>query len=150
MPKKRLYRPKEGRILLGVCQGLALYFDIDPALVRLIMVILTIWGGVGVILYIIGIFVIPDEETQPNDKKKGVETSDKIKDKVQSVASEVKQNISRQSTWKGEQIFGLVILLIGLVFLFQNFFPWFNFGHYWPIILIVIGLIIMTARARKG
>ena len=150
MPKKRLFRPREGRILFGVCQGLAQYFDIDPALVRLVMIILAIWGGIGFILYIIGIFVIPDEETQPGEKKKEPEMNDKVKEKVQSAVSEIKQNVTRQTTWRGEQIFGLIVLLIGLIFLFQNFFPWFNFGHYWPLILIAIGLIILSARSRKG
>lgn len=150
MPKKQLLRPKEGRIFFGVCQGLANYFDIDPALVRLIMVILAIWGGVGVILYIIGIFVIPDEARQNDDKKKSSETNDKIKDKVQSVASEIKQNVSKQTNWRGEQIFGFIVLLIGLIFLTQNFFPWFNFSRYWPLILIAIGLILISVKSKKG
>jgi phage shock protein C len=58
---KRLYRIRDGRIVAGVCAGLAAYFGVDPTLVRLAFVLLTFFGGLGVLLYLGGWMVIPDE-----------------------------------------------------------------------------------------
>ena len=58
---KRLYRIRDGRMVAGVCAGLAAYFGIDPTLVRLGFVVLTVFGGFGVLLYVGAWLVIPDE-----------------------------------------------------------------------------------------
>ena len=58
---KRLYRIREGRVVAGVCAGLAAYFGIDPTLVRLGFALLTIFGGAGVLLYLVAWIVIPEE-----------------------------------------------------------------------------------------
>jgi phage shock protein C len=44
-----------------VCAGLATYFGVDPTLVRLAFALVTIFGGVGVLLYLIAWIVIPEE-----------------------------------------------------------------------------------------
>ena len=58
---KRLYRIRDGRIVAGVCTGLAAYLGVDPTLVRLAFALLTIFGGVGILLYLGAWVVIPDE-----------------------------------------------------------------------------------------
>lgn len=59
---KMLVRPKEGRKIAGVAQGLANYFDVDATLVRIIWVILLLPGGLpGLIPYLICWAVIPGE-----------------------------------------------------------------------------------------
>ena len=58
---KRLYRIRDGRIVAGVCAGLAAYFGVDPTLVRLAFGLLTLFGGLGVLLYLGAWVVIPDE-----------------------------------------------------------------------------------------
>jgi len=56
---KKLYRiPSEGMIG-GVCAGLAEYFDMDPTVMRLIFVLLTLAGFSGVLIYIIMLLVVP-------------------------------------------------------------------------------------------
>lgn len=59
--KKRLYKARSGRILEGVCAGIANYFALDPALVRLGWVLFTAMGGGGIVAYIICAIVIPEE-----------------------------------------------------------------------------------------
>jgi phage shock protein PspC (stress-responsive transcriptional regulator) len=56
---KRLYRAREGRVVAGVCAGLAAYFGIDPTLIRLATVILSFWG-VGIVFYLGAWIVIPE------------------------------------------------------------------------------------------
>ena len=58
---KRLYRAREGRVVAGVCAGLAAYFGVDPTLVRLAFVLVTLFGGLGVLFYLCAWIVIPEE-----------------------------------------------------------------------------------------
>jgi phage shock protein C len=58
---KRLYRLRDGRVVAGVCAGLAAYFGVDPTLVRLAFALLTAFGGAGVLLYLCAWVVIPEE-----------------------------------------------------------------------------------------
>jgi len=58
---KRLYRTREGRVVAGVCAGLAAYFSVDPTLVRLAFVLVTLFGGLGVLFYLFAWIVIPEE-----------------------------------------------------------------------------------------
>ena len=58
---KRLYRKRDGRMIAGVCNGLADYFDIDPTIVRLGWLITVFCFGGGVLAYIIAAIVIPNE-----------------------------------------------------------------------------------------
>lgn len=59
--KKRLYKDHSNKKLCGVCSGIAKYFDIDPTIVRLALVLFCILGGSGILAYIICAIVIPDE-----------------------------------------------------------------------------------------
>ena len=61
---KKLYRSNTDRKLCGVCGGLAEYFDIDPTVIRLIFVFLTLFGGGGVLIYLICALVIPKSPIQ--------------------------------------------------------------------------------------
>ncbi len=57
--KRRLYRDPEHQVLGGVCGGLAAYFDMDPVIVRLIMVLLFLATGIAIFVYIILWIVVP-------------------------------------------------------------------------------------------
>lgn len=60
---KKLYRKNEGKMLLGVCAGLADYIDLDPTVVRLLWVLFTCVGGSGLLAYIICAIIMPVEGT---------------------------------------------------------------------------------------
>ncbi|MBQ5796668.1 MAG: PspC domain-containing protein, partial [Firmicutes bacterium] len=57
---RKLYSSSEDRAILGICGGIGEYLDIDPIIVRLIVVILTLLGFSGLLFYIVAIFVIPE------------------------------------------------------------------------------------------
>ena len=59
--EKRLYKIEQGKMLDGVCGGIAKYFGLDPTLVRLAWVLFTALGFSGVVAYIICALVIPRE-----------------------------------------------------------------------------------------
>lgn len=56
---KKLYRSNTDRKLSGVCGGFAEYFDLDPTIIRLIFIFLTLFGGGGLLIYLICALVIP-------------------------------------------------------------------------------------------
>jgi phage shock protein C len=60
----RLVRDPYNKVLGGVCSGIAHYFDIDPVIIRLILVVLLLTFGVGVIAYIIAWIVIPEARSR--------------------------------------------------------------------------------------
>ncbi len=61
MPTKQLVRPQQGRILFGVCAGLGQYFNMDPTLVRILWVLLSMLAGSGLLLYVILAIIMPGE-----------------------------------------------------------------------------------------
>jgi phage shock protein PspC (stress-responsive transcriptional regulator) len=130
---RRLYRSKTNRIIFGVCGGLGEYFEVDPIIVRLIFVLFTITGGVGLILYFAMALIIPSEE---GTKKAS------IGEEVQGLARE-----ARKSAWirNSRNIFGLIIVLVGLNILFEqvfdiDFFRWINWGIFWAVLIIALGM----------
>ena len=60
---KRLVRTRDDSVLAGVCGGFGRYFNLDSALVRFLWVFFTIFGGSGVLAYLVAVFIIPDEST---------------------------------------------------------------------------------------
>lgn len=61
---KKLYRSTSNKKIGGVCAGLAEYFNIDPLIIRLGFVALTLMSGMfmGVIVYIICMLTIPEDQ----------------------------------------------------------------------------------------
>ncbi|MDD5259237.1 MAG: PspC domain-containing protein [bacterium] len=62
---KRLYRSETDRKIAGVCGGIAEYFTIDPAIVRIIFVALILLWGWGLILYSICWIAVPNKSALP-------------------------------------------------------------------------------------
>ena len=62
--EKKLYKSKVNKKICGVCGGLAEYLNMDPTIVRLIVVLLTLAGGCGVLAYIIAAFIMPFDPNQ--------------------------------------------------------------------------------------
>lgn len=60
MEQKRLYRSRENRMICGVCGGIADYFNVDPTLIRLGLVLLAC-TGTGILAYFIAAIIIPDQ-----------------------------------------------------------------------------------------
>ena len=58
---KKLTRPRTGRMLGGVCAGISEYLGIDPTVVRIICVLLSIGTiGLALLVYLVLCFVIPE------------------------------------------------------------------------------------------
>ena len=58
--QRRLVRPRTGRLIAGVCQGVAITYGWDPTLVRVLWIVLTFLGGSGVVAYLVLWLLMPD------------------------------------------------------------------------------------------
>ncbi|MEG1571959.1 MAG: PspC domain-containing protein [Bacteroidales bacterium] len=61
---KRLYRSHQNRVIAGVAGGLSDYLNIDPLVIRLIFAFLAIFGGSGILLYLLMWIFVPQNEVQ--------------------------------------------------------------------------------------
>lgn len=146
---KRLYRSRKNRMLGGVCGGIAEYFNIDPVIVRLIVVALFFVGGSALLAYVIALIVIPYE---PFETAVGA-------NKEAAPAAAAAQVQASQSPSDAVPLFlGIVLILIGGVFLLHNlpifdpFYGWARhfFRHFfWPSLLIIFGIFIIARGWKK-
>ncbi|HDS11793.1 MAG TPA: PspC domain-containing protein [Candidatus Wirthbacteria bacterium] len=58
---RRLYRSNQDKMIAGVCGGIAEYLQVDPSLVRLIWMGLTLAAGSGFVMYLVCWLVIPEQ-----------------------------------------------------------------------------------------
>src|SRR5579859_6298881 len=66
--RKSLIRPQAGRKVAGVCLAFAEFFDLDVSLIRVMWVVAVIFGGCGVLAYVLAWIIIPSEpETVVNN-----------------------------------------------------------------------------------
>ena len=59
--EKKLYRSRTDKKLCGVCGGVAKYFNMDPTIVRVLTVLLTLFVGGGLLAYIVCALIMPEE-----------------------------------------------------------------------------------------
>ena len=140
--KKKLYKSNDDIIIDGVCAGIAEYFDIDPVWVRLLMVLLLFSGGVGLIIYIVGIVIIPRKPKLNENKNEKVFDAEEVNNK-----SDVKKS-SKKNDSNGKIIFGFILLILGVFFLFENYFN-IGFDLFFPLILIALGIAILFKRGNN-
>jgi phage shock protein C len=60
-PARKLYRSETNRMVAGVCGGLAEYFNVDVTLIRILFVVLAVFGGSGIVLYGAMWLLVPEE-----------------------------------------------------------------------------------------
>ncbi len=164
---KKLYRSRKDKMLGGVAAGLAEYFDIDPTLVRIAFVITLFLGGTGVLAYLILWIVVPEEpylyqtpgygagqpkpEGQPADTGAGQQPGEQPQGSgSQEDAFKAYQEAAEMHRQRRRNLFGWILVIIGALFLAQNFIPHFCIGSYWPLILIAIGgALLLKAKDNK-
>jgi phage shock protein C len=152
MEPHRLYRSKTDSMIGGVCGGLGQYLGVDPTFIRLAFVLLAVFGGGGVLIYLILWIVIPLEGRSAST------TQQTIQDNAQDLADRAREfgkgfergidDPSRQATRNGGMWFGLILILLGGLFLVENLFH-FNLGQFWPVILIFIGILMLVPIFRR-
>lgn len=145
--EKRLYRSRENTVICGVCGGIAEYLDIDPTLVRLIWVISAIYGGIGIIAYIICYIVIPENKADTVVHKKDAEEDEQSAQQLPDDENQHRTNDPEKSD-RNRLLAGVLLISIGGLLLFRRWFYWINLGKYWPVLLIIAGIVIIINGTR--
>ena len=135
MSAKRLYRSVNDRKIAGIAAGIAEYFAIDVTLVRLIWVLAVVFGGSGVLAYIIAWIVIPE---QP----KAEDANDTLENTSETITHQVKPS-------NKINYLGAFLILLGLYFLIKAFLPWDFSRYFWPLILVSLGVILLIPSRRS-
>ncbi len=160
---KRLYRSRTNRMILGVCNGLAEYFNIDPTIVRLIAVLALFIGFFpAVIAYIILAIVVPLEGSTAKQPEETVrENVQEMKQSAAEIGKEIQSTFNKEATKESSaadsyhrsvSILGIGIIAIGIICLivtFGGWWAWLRWEFIPPVILIIIGLLIIFVRRRK-
>jgi phage shock protein C len=168
MEAKKLRRSLKDTVIGGVSGGLGTYFGADPVIFRILFVVLAITGGGGVIIYLLMWIFIPKEEldfkesqnsqqnfnssdTESGDNNKGG-TEEKQKDTVnENMNTKEPKEIDPkilQRRKNGNLIGGAFLIMIGLFFLADDFFPWLSWQYLWPAALILAGLAIIKLNYK--
>jgi phage shock protein C len=131
--ERKLHRIEGGNSVVGgVAAGLAEYFAIDVAIVRVIFVLGFFTPIPSIIAYLIMWAVLP---SQFGSSKVVFNDSSNNLNPFSSMTNG-KQNSG--------QIGGYILVILGGIFLADEFLPWFDFGKLWPLVLIGIGVWILT------
>ena len=59
--EKKLRRSSSNKVIAGVCGGIGAYFGLDPVVVRIILVLFTLFGGAGVLVYLVCWICMPQD-----------------------------------------------------------------------------------------
>ncbi len=149
MDNNRLTRSRSDVMIGGVCAGLGKYFKIDPTLVRLVFILLTMAGGGGVFIYFILWIVIPHED-MPN--MSGALNGQEFSNRANQMGKEMQEMVSRPNP-RAVQFIGIALVVLGAVYLVQNlnlpFLVWFNDKLLWPILIIVAGGLLLLRAFKK-
>jgi phage shock protein PspC (stress-responsive transcriptional regulator) len=148
----RLYRSRKDRLVGGVCGGLGAYFGIDPVIVRLVFVVLSIWGGLGFLGYLILWIVIPPEE------RSGALSQDvigsnvaEIEQRAQEFAHEASDTFSGRTSVPAERTMfaAVALIVVGALLLVGNVFM-IPIGRLWPALLVLLGVFLIYQAAKRG
>ena len=170
MENKRLTRSSHNRIISGVAAGIAEYLDIDPVIVRIIFVFLLFFGGGGLLLYLILLFIMPDDRQPLNEKKSESHSGDfvvddkgnvgtateyveKDKDIPETEKAAVEEEPSTHSDKKKNNvvagtIIGILLIGVGVVILFSKLFSFCWTQYFFPVLLVVTGIILMAFSVK--
>ncbi|HHW15210.1 MAG TPA: PspC domain-containing protein [Firmicutes bacterium] len=152
--EKRLYRSRKDRMIAGVCGGLAEYLDVDPTLIRLLWILISLPGAVGVPMYILAWILVPQApvnwaewrpagEAPPEEA--GTERPAEAAAPPPPSPADRERERERRTRWAGA-----VLLVLGGLFLVNNLFPWVDLGRLWPVALIAVGVVLLLRGRRSG
>jgi phage shock protein PspC (stress-responsive transcriptional regulator) len=119
---RRITRPRDDRLIAGVASGIARHFDVDPWLVRIILLVLIPFGGVGFLLYLAGWLLLP-EEGDPD-----------------SLAGSWLSGLRGSSAW-----LGVILIAVAVVWLLAST-ELISAGLAWAVALLVLGVLLYTGR----
>ena len=145
MKKRRLYRSKNDVFFGGVASGLAEFFNTESYIIRILFVLAAIFGGWGIIVYIILWIFVPEKDGFTDYENVGDKNNEP--DFQESNTHSYQENTNTEDlvnkNKRGSIIAGIALILIGFIFIIDNYLPSISIKDLWPVILIGIGVLII-------
>lgn len=138
---KRLTRSSSNKMISGVCGGIAEFFNIDPTLVRILYLLLAFNSSTSfIVIYIICTIIIPEDDGVIYQEDNGV-------------------NFKNNSTL----FLGIGLIILGGISLTKMFLTSYDIRilyninrilgqitrYFWPILLIVLGILILSKQKNN-
>jgi phage shock protein C len=149
---KQLRRSRVNRIIGGVCGGIGEYFEIDPVIVRIAFLFTVFAGGSGVLVYIFcwifipetPFFTMPASTPPPAPGEPGTYPSG---EPVPPIPPQ--PPIYPHEPGKSKTVFGIVLVVLGVMFLADNFIHALSIWKLWPLVLVILGASILFKHSSK-
>ena len=161
--ERKLYRSRSERIVGGVCGGIAEYYGVDPTLVRLVAIALTVLSaGTAVIAYIVMMIVVPEDASAGIDKggvpvattppptppggAPGYYGAQAPPAGPQPPPPPPSAPKPPRARGRGGITFGIVLVVLGGLLLVSQFVPGVEIWRLWPLIIVAIGIRTMFRK----
>jgi phage shock protein C len=147
----RLFRSTEDRMLAGVAAGVADALDADPSIVRVtwaVLVVLT--GGLALLVYIVMAIVVPEGHplaasdagtTAATEAQPGAPSAWTAEREARRAARRARR---AEGNGQAGLVIGLVLIVVGGIFLLRQLGIFFAWDLWWPIGLIAIGVLLLV------
>jgi phage shock protein C len=166
--ERKLYRSRRQRVFLGVCGGLGEFFNLDPVIIRVIAVIITVCTGFapGLVAYFVIALIVPLEGSSAATPEQSFrENVADMKDASTNLGQSIRSTFENQASHKpvppanppsqnnnnsvmGLIILGVVLIGAGIFFILENFFHWF-WQFTFPAVLVLTGLAIIVVVVSR-
>ncbi len=153
---KKMYRTINDKVIAGVAGGLAEYFEVDVVIFRLLFVLLFFFGGGGLLAYIIMWIVVPAKRIQfqyGNSPASQSGATEQDTANTENTSAETQQNTAtskRREPSNGSLVAGIILIVMGVLFLINRMMPWVDLGNFWPVLLIIGGFFIIDPNILKS
>ncbi len=141
---KRLVRSRTDVVLGGVCAGLANYLGIDPVLVRIFFILLVIFDGAGLLIYLV-LWVVMPKADAPDEALK-------FSDRARDIGTEFGQAVSKPNP-AGAIFIGAGLILAGVVAFLRtldiSWLNWLDGRLIWPFLLLFAGGFLLYRAIKE-
>lgn len=139
-------RRSHNKKIAGVCGGIAEKLEVDPVVVRLVFVLMVLFGGGGLLVYLILWFILPEASWDYPSGDKTAETSEQ-----EMAYNDLSGNekLAVEKNPKSQLYLGFLLIGAGLIFLAAAFIPAIDAYDLWPVVLIAVGVYLLKPSWSK-
>lgn len=139
---KQFNRSAKNKVFGGVAGGLGEYFDVDPIIIRVILIVSLFAWGLSFFIYI-GLWIfVPLSENAESFSYINTEPE------ISGVDNEEFGHSENSNYSKRKVTAGILLILFGLIILIDNIFP-IDLMYLWPIVLVGLGAYLIYNAIQK-
>lgn len=125
---KRLTRSSRERVIAGVCGGVAEFFGLDVYMTRLLWILFAFMGGISIPLYLVLWWALPLDAAVVWESGGVIDV----------------ENPQEQA--RRRSLLGTALIVLGVFFLIDEFFPWFSLLKLWPLLIVAAGVFLIYQK----